>query len=396
MAQLVLMPQIGISDESAVLAAWHVQKGGAVNIGDLLFSIETGKAAFDVQAEAGGVVLEIFVKEGDEAPVKAPVCVVGKPGEEIPEITSSAAPVERGLAPAAAPRIPDAVQFTQTAAQTMSGVSPRAHALARKAGVDPALAAPTGPGGRVIERDIRALIESGGGGEAAVQTSAYEDKLLSSMRKIIAKNMMASLANSAQLTHTASFDASEIMACRINFKADPKKSGITLTDMVLYAVTRTLPAFPELNAWFMGDFMRYFGEVNLACAVDTDRGLMVPVIFGASDKLLLEISNELKMLAQSCRDGTITPNLLQGGSFTVSNLGIYGIESFTPILNPPQTGILGVNTITQRVREADGEIEIYPSMALSLTYDHRALDGAPASKFLQALCKNLEGFTVLV
>lgn len=218
------------------------------------------------------------------------------------------------------------------------------------------------------------------------------------LRKVIAKNMMASLARTAQLTHTASFDATNLQAYRALLKGDGELGGVTLTDMILYAVSRTLPAFPELNAWVLEDgaTMRYFSEVNLACAVDTAKGLMVPVIFGASGLSLLQISKAINGLAEGCREGTVPAEALTGGSFTVSNLGMFGVEHFTPILNAPQTGILGVNTITQRVREADGALRAYPCMSLSLTYDHRAVDGAPASRFLQALCKNLERFTALL
>jgi len=262
----------------------------------------------------------------------------------------------------------------------------------------------------VIERDVRTLIENGAPAKAAVAAPvvsapavaasvapvAYTDKPMSTIRKVIAKNMMASLHSSAQLTHTASFDATSIQNYRKFCKDDPLLSGVTLTDMILFAVTRTLPEFPALNAWLMDDTLRYFADVDLACAVDTEKGLMVPVMNGASDMSLLQISKTLKSLAASCKDGSIAPDLLTGGSFTVSNLGMFGIESFTPILNAPQTGILGVNTIVQRPREVNGQITLYPCMSLSLTYDHRAVDGAPASKFLQTLCKNLERFPALL
>ena len=395
MAHTVLMPQLGISEESAILTAWHVRKGETVKSGDKLFSLETGKSAFDVESEHTGTVLALLAEEGGEIAVKAPVCVVGEAGEQWPAY---------GPAPAAEAAPPEPAA---PIAADVRGVSPRARRLAEKNDIDPASAAPTGPSGRVIERDVRAFVNARTENERAgitesitpahdIQTVDYQDKPLSGIRKTIAKTMSASLAASAQLTHTASFDATRVLEYRGLLKNHPELNGVTLTDMVLYAVTRTLPAFPALNAWLMGDTMRVFSEVNLACAVDTERGLMVPVIFGASKKTLLEISRELKTLAEGCRGGGIDPKLLTGGSFTVSNLGQFGIESFTPILNPPQTGILGVNTITARVREAGGEIKTYPCMSLSLTYDHRALDGAPASKFLQTLCKNLESFTALL
>jgi len=405
MANIVLLPQIGISEESAVLTKWHVQKGGIVKAGDILFSLETGKSSFDVECEHSGCVLALLVEEGDEIAVKSPVCVIGQPGEEFavdaaPQKTESAPAMEGPKAAAIQPQ----TARDQPADTGASGVSPRAKRLATKNDIDPKLATPSGPGNRIIERDVRALVDEGAarpraGESVAVQPAAlaeYEDKPLSAIRKTISKNMMESLQNSAQVTHTSSFDASCILDYRKTLKQSSGLGGVTLGDMVLFAVSRTLPAFPELNAWFLGDKMRFFNGVNLACAVDTEKGLMVPVIFGASKKSLLEISGEMKLLAESCRNGSISPKLMTGGSFTVSNLGHLGMESFTPILNPPQTGILGVNTIVTRVREADGGLCAYPCMTLSLTYDHRALDGAPASRFLQALCKNLESFTALL
>ena len=399
MANIVLLPQIGISEESAVLTKWHVQKGDTVKVGDILFSLETGKSSFDVESEYSGTVLALLAEEGDEIAVKSPVCVLGQPGEEFVVSPAQQKAESKSSRETEVATMPAQVTGDRP---RVGGVSPRAKRLATKNDVDPKLAVPSGPDSRIIERDIRALIDNGtsstqtGATQSAQPAVEYEDKPLSTIRRTIAKNMMESLQNSAQVTHTSSFDASDILNYRKLLKQNAELSGITLGDMVLFAVSRTLPAFPELNAWFLGDKMRFFGGVNLACAVDTEKGLMVPVIFGTSKKSLLEISGEMKTLAEACRNGSISPKLLSGGSFTVSNLGHLGIESFTPILNPPQTGILGVNTITTRVREADGELCAYPCMTLSLTYDHRALDGAPASRFLHTLCKNLASFTALL
>ena len=431
MANVVLMPQIGLAEESAVLTAWYVKAGDAVAPGDKLFSVETGKASFDVEAERSGTVLALMAGEGDEVPIKAPVCALGEAGERFEAPVMAAVASAPGIAAVPGASGTGAGRSAAFAAPGSlipspghAGVSPRARRLAEKLEIEAAAAAPTGAEGRVIERDILALVNapiqtadgSLAGGDtlaagASPQAAAvaaksafgaspaaggYEDKPLSNMRKTIARNMMGSLQNSAQLTHTASFDASNILECRKLFKNDAAMRDISLTDMILYAVSRTLPAFPALNAWLEGDTIRLFHEINLACAVDTERGLMAPVIVGASKKTLPEISQALKTLAEECRSGSIAPDLLSGGSFTVSNLGQFGIESFTPILNPPQTGILGVNTITTRIREEDGVIKTYPCLSLSLTYDHRALDGAPASKFLQALCGNLERFIRLL
>lgn len=166
--------------------------------------------------------------------------------------------------------------------------------------------------------------------------------------------------------------------------------------MILYAVSRVLMHHPDLNANFLGDKMRHFHHVNLGIAVDTPRGLLVPTLFHADTKSLTQISEEARALAEKCRQGSVKPEQMQGASFTVSNLGSFGIEHFTPIVNPPQTGILGVDCTVDRIRSVNGALSVYPAMGLSLTYDHRALDGAPASRFLQELRTTLENFYAIL
>jgi pyruvate dehydrogenase E2 component (dihydrolipoamide acetyltransferase) len=212
--------------------------------------------------------------------------------------------------------------------------------------------------------------------------------------------MTASLRDLAQLTHHHSFDATQILALRERFKQGGAAfgvDGVSIGDMVLFAAVRTLLEFPDMNAQLLeGGVMRRFRNVHLGVAVDTPRGLMVPTVFCAEQKSLARLSAEVKSLAASARAGNISPDLLRGGTFTVSNLGTTGVESFTPIINPPQVGILGVCGIAPRVREGRDGLEAYPAMGLSITYDHRAVDGAPASRFAQALCKKLEQFTLLL
>ena len=221
----------------------------------------------------------------------------------------------------------------------------------------------------------------------------------SNIRKVIAKSMVNSLQTMAQLTEHFTFDATAIQGYRRLLKGmEGDYAGITLGDMLLFAVSRTILDYPDLNANSIGDdTVRHFRHVNLGVAVDTPRGLMVPTIFNADQKSLLEISREVKTLAAEARSGKISPDLLAGGTFTVTNLGSAGVEMFTPVINPPQTGILGVCGITQRVKAGkDGQIALYPAMGLSLTVDHRVVDGAPAAYFLKALCRNLEQFTALL
>ena len=427
MATAVIMPRQGQSVESCIIGEWFKKVGDPVQEGDILFSYETDKSSFEEPAKQAGTLLAIFYGADDDVPCLTTVGVIGEPGESYAEFapdqaagTAEAPGMEApaAKAPAAAAVAAPAVQAEGTA---LRGVSPRARNAAERLHVDPAQAQPTGPNGRVIERDIKALAQAsrtgtGLGGRVTVADQAaapaaqaapavqgadteYQDVKLPNIRKVIAKSMFQSLSTMAQLTHTTSFDATCIMNFRKGLKAAPEQlqvPNITLNDIILFAASRVLPKHPDLNAHFLEDKMRYFRHVNLGIAVDTPRGLMVPTLMRAEEKSLTEIAAEAKALAAACQDGSINPDLLQGASFTVSNLGTLGIEHFTPVINPPQTGILGVDCIVERVRTVDGQITVYPAMGLSLTYDHRALDGAPASRFLQDMRAALENFQALL
>jgi len=409
-AKAVIMPKAGITVESCIIGEWLKQVGDQVKEGDILFTYETDKASFECESTAEGELLAIFYEAGDEVPCLENVCAVGphgeptdclKPGAEVAVVTE-AAPAAVEAAPAAAAAVETPVACTGVAAP----VSPRAAKLAQRAGVDATLATGTGPNGRIIERDVRELMANPPAPKTVAAAAApvaaeeeYKDVKFSGIRRAISKSMHQSLSTMAQLTHNVSFDATGILAYRKMLKAaGGDYAGITIGDILLYAVSRTVVNYPDLNANMLDDnSIRQFNHVNLGVAVDTPRGLMVPTIVHADEMSLLEISKAVKTLAAECRDGAISPDKLSGGSFTVSNLGNMGIESFTPVINPPQTGILGVCCSVDRVRKAaDGSIELYPAMGLSLTYDHRAVDGTPASKFLQELCKNLENFTALL
>ncbi len=417
MAVAIIMPRQGQSVESCIINKWEKKVGDKVELGDLLFSYETDKASFEEEAKAAGTLLAILAEEGDDVPCLENVAVIGEPGEDISAFMAGAVAQEtKEEAPvAAAVEAPVAVAATGMVEEgERLKISPRAKAIAENQNLDLGQAVPTGPKGRIIERDVLELSRRGAtattepeqvaapvAAPAAVSpaAAAYEDVKLSHVRKVIAKAMHTSLQTMAQLTHTASFDATDILAYRKKIKANGEAMGlanITLNDIVLFAVSRVLKNHKELNAHYLDDTMRIFNQVNLGMAVDTPRGLLVPTIFGADSLSLNEIAVAAKDLAKQAQDGSISPDYLAGGTFTVSNLGSFGTESFTPVINPPQTGILGVNTIQTRVRMVDGQMMPYQAMSLSLTYDHRALDGAPASKFLQELCKALESFSVLL
>ena len=416
MANAVIMPKAGITVESCIIGTWEKKVGDQVKVGDILFTYETDKASFECESTEEGTLLEIFFQDGDEVPCLMNVCAVGNVGEDCSALRpdGGAAPAaEAEVAPAPAANevkdVPAAVAETTVSADGKVAVSPRAKKLAERAGVDASLATPTGPNGRIIERDVRTLMDNPAAAKAVAETAAptvqaapeaeYEDVKFSGIRRAISKSMHTSLSTMAQLTHNTSFDATAILNYRKQLKAaEDECSGITLGDIVLYAVSRTLLNHPDLNAHMLDDNnIRLFKHVNLGVAVDTPRGLMVPTIFHADEMSLLEISKAVKELAAQCREGNISPDKLAGGTFTVSNLGNMGVESFTPVINPPQTGILGVCGTVDRVRKGkDGSIEIYPAMGLSLTYDHRAVDGTPAARFQKELGYNLEHFTTLL
>ncbi len=410
MANAVIMPKAGITVESCIIGTWEKKVGDAVKVGDILFTYETDKASFECESTEEGTLLEIFFNDGDEVPCLVNVCAIGNEGDDCSALRPDSAAPAGEAAPVVEEKKEEvkveAVAVSTAVEGEKSAISPRAKKLAERTGVDASLATPTGPNGRVIERDVRNLIDNPAVAKAAAPVAAnaapeveYEDVKFSGIRRAISKSMTTSLSTMAQLTHNTSFDATAILKYRKQLKASEGDcAGITLGDIIMYAVSRTLLNHPDLNAHMLDDNnIRLFKHVHLGFAVDTPRGLMVPTIFNADQKSLLEISKEVKALAAECREGNISPDKLTGASFTVSNLGNLGVESFTPVINPPQTGILGVCGTIDRVKKGkDGEIAIYPAMGLSLTYDHRAVDGTPAAKFQKELAQNLENFTVLL
>ena len=418
----VAMPKAGITVESCILTKWNVKVGDTVKVGDVMFSYETDKSSFDYPAEVEGEVLALFCEEGDEVVVLSNVCAVGPHGEDAScYAPGGAAPAPEAQEVKVEAKAEAPVATTASAPVNTDGkifASPRAKNLAVKLGVDLKTAVGTGPNGRIIERDVReASVNPKAVAEAPVAKAeapvakaeapavasadfkAYKDEKMSNIRKVIAKNMVLSLSTMAQLTHTISFDCTNIMNFRKFLKDNAevlKLPPITINNIIVYAVSRVLKNHKDLNAHLLnGDTMRYFEHVNMGIATDTPRGLLVPTLFGADTMTLSEIAVKSKKLSQDAIDGKLDPSLLTGGSFTISNVGTMGIESFTPVVNPPQTGILGVNTLETRIKLGkDGEIIPYTAMALSLSYDHRALDGAPASRFLKDLKDYLENFSV--
>lgn len=445
MATPIIMPRQGQSVESCIITSWNKKVGDTVEKGEVLFSYETDKSSFDEVAPESGVLLAVFHEEGDDVPCLENVCVIGAAGEDASAFVpageeapaapvAEAAPAEAPVAASAEAPVAEAAPVATAAAS--GAISPRAKALAEKTGADLLKATPTGPNGRIIERDVQSLLDRGltvsGAASASYTTpvegtgangrvvladlsapaapaaaapaapvAEYEDVKMPNIRKIIAKQMCASLTEMAQLSYTSSFDATKLLALRKSLKAGAEKMGlanITLNDVILYAVSRVLkyPKHRMFNAHCLGDTVRYFNNVNIGIAVDTERGLMVPTVFGANNMSLNDISKEAKSVITAAQGGKISPDYLTGATFTVSNLGSLGIESFTPIVNPPQTAILGIDCISKRIKEVDGEDVVYSAMGLSLTADHRVIDGADAARFLQDVAFALENIDLLM
>ena len=445
MATIVVMPQLGNSVESCIIVEWMIAEGDTVSVDQTLASIETDKSTMEVPSTAEGTVLKLLWEEGDEVPVKDPLIIVGEPGEDISGLVpgGDAAPAEADAPAEQAAAAPEAAAPAFATERATGAVSPRARALAASNGVDAsAIAEGSGPHGRVIERDVAAAIAAGPvltsaaraagvsaaegtgiGGRVSVADAgrtaetapaaavaapaaaadfpgASTSAPLKGVRKVVAKRMMESLTSTAQLTLNTTANAAGILAMRKKVKNADEALGlnkITLNDLVCFAVSRTLLKYPVFNAHLEDGVLTEFEQVHLGFACDTPRGLLVPVIRSAQALGLKAFSDEAKRLAGGAIDGSLSPEFLSGGTFTVSNIGSFGIETFTPVINLPQTAILGVGAITPRpVVAADGSIGVEQRLNLSLTIDHQVIDGADGARFLRDLVAAIENIDVTV
>lgn len=433
MAIAVIMPRQGQSVETCIITKWFRKKGETVKTGDILFSYETDKAAFDVEAPADGTLLEILFDDGAEVPVLASVAFIGEAGESV-ESSGKPAPPEKaevvsgpeeqvhtsGIA--AASPAPSEAEPAATSDQRIR-ISPRAKRFAEKKNIDFSLVRGSGPNGRIVCSDIQNALYGQTPVKAAetslsnvspandlppviapstatIPAEEFTEQPLSNVRRLIAKAMHSSLRDSAQLTHHMSADVRNVLEARRKIKEGLKngteRHDITINDIVSYCVIKAIARHPAVNAHFLGESIRLFNRVHLGIAVDTPRGLMVPAVKNADMMNLPELSLALKASAEACRKGNVNPELIQStsASFTISNLGNYGVEMFTPVINLPQCAILGVCTIINRPADLGNNIfGFVPYMGLSLTYDHRAVDGGPATLFLREIKEQIEKFS---
>ncbi|MDE0300500.1 MAG: dihydrolipoamide acetyltransferase family protein [Candidatus Poribacteria bacterium] len=423
MATVVVMPKLGQSVETCIIIGWIKQKGDSITAGEPLCEVETDKSALEVESPASGTLLDVFFDEGEEVPVQVNIAAIGEPGEDItslkPNVSAESPPEDKSSATTdepvqAVPTQPAAFEVPRKrpskSDRIKRRISPRAASLAEELGIDISGIRGTGPGGRIIERDVRAAPPT------SVQPAAGQTRMtppiqtelppgetqsvpLQGTRKIIAERMLYSIQSTAQLTLNASADARALLSFRQRLKSSTEAfdlQNVTINDFILFAVSRTLPDHPELNAVLVKEAISQYESVHLGFAVDTPRCLMVPVIRDANTLNLKAISREAKRLTAACLEGDVSPDELTGGTFTVTNLGNMGIESFTPILNPPQVGILGVGNVNLKPVEVDGEVRHIPHIGLSLTIDHQTVDGAAAARFLGTLSGRLTAIDLLV
>lgn len=453
MATPILMPKKGNTVEECLLAKWCKQKGDAVAVGEVIAEIETDKAAETVESEVAGVLLETFFAQGDLIPVQVAFCVIGKPGEDTAAFRpGQAAPATEAPVAAAAATVEVNLKVAATVAGDPGApLSPRARKfVADHTFVVPADLAGSGAGGRIMEADVKkahaeaahltpvaaALLAQGvpapasgtgvGGrirgqdmgkavaapapaasaavaapaASAASAPAATEDGVaLPQIRKIIASRLVESLQTLAQYTLNASADVTAVLALRKRIKENTEKLGladISINDLVMFAAIKALQRHPEVNAEFIGGKIFQRRSINLGFACDTPRGLMVPVIRDAQALTLAQLAARIRERAKAAQDGKIGADDLAGGTFTISNLGIYGITSFTPVINAPQVAILGVCGLELKpVRGKDGQVTFADHLGFSLTLDHRVVDGAPGAKFLKTLREIIENFDLI-
>jgi pyruvate dehydrogenase E2 component (dihydrolipoamide acetyltransferase) len=372
----VVMPKFGLTMQEGTIQQWFKAEGETIEAGQPLFEVETEKVLYEVEAPASGTVAKLLYPLEAKVPCANVVAVIAVPGEDVAAVAVEYATKTPSVTAQTAPASAPAAQPISVAATGTVAATPAARKLAKERGIDLTTVTGTGPGGRITREDV----------EAAAAAPALRGTGLHGMRKSIAERMFKSLQSTAQLTITSEVDVTPLVARREQLKT---QFNLTYTDMLIEAVAGALVAHPRLRATVEGDVIQQHDDVNVAIAVALDEGLIVPVIRHADQKSLQQIAEESRALAEKARAGRLDVDDVSDGIFTITNLGMYGIDAFTPIINQPQVAILGVGRIVQKPAVQDGRIAVRSLMVLSLTFDHRIVDGAPAAAFLQDVAARL-------
>ena len=395
MATEILLPQWGMEMQDGTVVKWLKQEGDTVQEGEPIVEVETAKIQTELESSASGVLVHIMVAEGTIVPIRALLAIVADPGEEVPR-PAATTPSKSPPSPAGGGGVP-APPSTQPAAPRVAApgaptpgvdgdrvqVVPAARRLAQERGVDLSRVQGTGPRGRVLIADVERAIEE--------RTSpAVQPIAMVGIRRTIATRMMQSLQTMAQVTLTTEADMADAMVLRSGLSRQWTEQSLSPLHLAVKAAARALKDHPRLNSLQEEDQAQPMQEVNIGVAVSLEEGLITPVIHNADQKSLAQISSQARALAAKTREGKARPEDVTGGTFTISNLGAYGVDAFTPIINPPQVAILGLGRVVEKPVIRNGEIAKGAMMFLSLTFDHRVVDGAPAAEFLQTLKGYLE------
>jgi pyruvate dehydrogenase E2 component (dihydrolipoamide acetyltransferase) len=394
----VILPRLGQGMESGTIVRWLKSEGEAVEKGEPLFELDTDKVTQDVEAETSGVLLKIAVEEG-EVPVGQTVAFIGAEGEDVPEVASPA-PAEPSPETASNSLLQAEQEQEPAPAPSENGrvkASPLARRLARERGIDLAKLHGTGPEGRIVAEDVERA-EAGAPAtapasnsllQAPVATGEVERVPLTNIRKTIARRLTEAWQIPVfQLQTSADMTRVNALVARLR-ERDPDLR-VTVTDVLTKVCAQALMRHPEVNAEFTEDAILLHPAANVGLAVAAPQGLVVPVIHGAERLSLTGISRVRADIVGRAREAKLRAEDIEGGTFTISNLGMYAVESFTAVLNPPQAAIVAVGATEERVVAADGEPAVRPMVTLTATFDHRAVDGAPAAAFLQTLKESLE------
>lgn len=404
------MPKLSDTMTEGTLVSWRKQAGDEVEIGDIIAEIETDKATMEMEAFDEGTIVEILVQEGTKAPVGAVLAVLAEEDEDV----SAAAPAAKAApAKAAAAAAPAQAAASATPAATVAAdgtrlrVSPLARKIAAEKGVDLTTVQGSGPSGRIVAADVESAKAAPATPAAApapkgiLPTVGAEDKVtpLSGMRKIIAERLLTSKQTIPHFYLHVECDAAPLMALRKQINAQTAESGgnkYSVNDFVVKAMINACQAVPAVNASYNGDSIVEFANVGVSVAIAVEDGLVTPVVKGAQNKSLLEISEEIKGMAKRARDKKLLPNEFDGGTITISNLGAWGVESFDAIVNPPQAAIVSVGGIIEKAVSIKGEIKSGLRMNIGLSCDHRVVDGAVAATYLNEVKKFIEQPTLML
>ena len=386
MATDIVLPQWGMEMQDGTVVKWMKAEGDTVNQGEPLVEIETAKLTSEMESTASGVVAHILVQPGETVPVRTLLAIVADPGETVPrpETAKPAAKARAATAPPAVGGRPSA----------SPQVTPVARRLAKEHDIDLATVAGSGPRGRITDADVRRIIDEGPQAAPSIDIGVPVATVvpLSGMRGAIAKRMLDSAQGSAAVTLTTEADVTNLASLQRDLVADWRQHRIRPLELEFFvkAVARGLGEHPRLNAVLVGDEIRELSEINVGVAMALDEGLVVPVVRDAGQKSLLEVAQAVRDIANKARKGSLTPEETMGGTFSITTLGTFDVDAFTPIINPPQVAILGVGRTVEKPAAHEGEVVIRSMVHLSLTFDHRALDGAPAGQFLNVVKQSLE------